>query len=169
MAVTVAIPVDLRSPRIQTLAGNAFWTVSGMSTTSDLGHWEFLQNVDGKVYGEVKVPPNMAATPNVYFEAWISHANGTTGEVTSLQVNYLHRSTGESLTTAFTTSTVRDFTVSNTADVIELVRLPESGFITAPVAGDITFVEFFHDGDKPADTLSENTRLHRLDMIIDLA
>jgi hypothetical protein len=169
MAVTVDIPIDLRTPAIAGAeAGNAFWTVSDF-TNHSLGHWEYVLDVDGSVFGWVGVPLNMAATPNAKIILYVSHPNATTGEVTSMQVLADPFADGEAIpTTALTSVEIIDFTMSNTANVIEQIIFPSTGSMTAPVAGDQYIIQIRHDGNKAADTLTENTRLHSAYLRIDL-
>lgn len=171
MAVTIQIPIDLRNPGITTDPGNSWWTVSAF-TAPDFGHWEYIKDLDGSVFGMVAVPQNMAATPNAKVILYVSHPAATTGEVTKMQVFANPVADTEAIPTSMTSVDVVDFTVTNTADVIEKITFPATGSMTAPVAGDQMFVEVFHNGDSAgggaADTLTENTRLHAAYLQIDV-
>ena len=167
MAVTIDIPIDLRNPGITTNPGNSFWTVSAY-TTPDFGHWEYLLNVDGDVFGQVSVPLNMAATPNAKIIVWVSHPNATSGEVTSMEVLADPIADGEAIPTSMTSIEIIDFTMSNTADLLETITFPATGSMTNPVAGDQLFVQVKHDGNKTEDTLTENTRVHAAYLRIDV-
>lgn len=167
MAVTIDIPIDLRNPGITTNPGNSFWTVSAF-TAPDFGHWEYLLDVDGDVFGQVAVPQNMAATPNAKIILYVSHPNATTGEVVSMEVLANPVADTEAIPTSMTSVEIIDFTMSNTADVIEAITFPSTGSMADPVAGDQMFVQVKHDGNKTEDTLTENVRLHAAYLRIDV-
>lgn len=51
----IPVPVQLHTPRTSTLGGNAFWTAKALATW-DSGHWEFVKDVEGRVYGQALLP-----------------------------------------------------------------------------------------------------------------
>ena len=154
---TIQIPVDLRNPRITSLGGNSFWSVVAL-TAWDAGHWEFVKDVEGKVYGLVRIPKSMATTPNAKIILVIA-ANATTG-VTTLQVS---TKAVESLTTpenfnfaSFNAITAQDITVPATAYLAKEVSFTVGETLAAE---DELILELFHDGDAVNDTLAVNTLL----------
>lgn len=159
MAVPIDIPIDLRNPGITTNPGNSFWTVSAF-TAPDFGHWEYIKDVDGDVFGLVAVPQNMAATPNAKIILWLSHTGAVSTEVTRMQVLADPVASTESIPTSMTGVEVRDLTfAATTADKTDEFIFPATGSMTAPTAGDQLFVQVLHNGIHENDTLSQNTRL----------
>lgn len=151
---TTRVPIQLTTPRATSLAGNAFWTVAGL-TDWDFGHWEFVKDVQGKAYGTVIVPTNVAATPNAKVILVVA-ANATTG-VSRLQVSTTAVADGESLNpSSLTDETAQDITVPATAYLRKDV---EFDLTTDPTGGGILLVEVFHVGDHANDTLAVNTLL----------
>jgi hypothetical protein len=167
MAVTVRLPIDLRNPRVSSLAGNAFFTVTGL-TAVDLGFWNFVKDVDGKVYGVVVVPKNLNATPAAKIVLSIA-ANATTG-VTRLQVSTKAVADAESLNpSALTAETAQDITVPGTARLRKDVTFPASGNLTETLAADdLLLVEIFHVGSHANDTLAQPTELYAAFLQCDL-
>lgn len=143
-------PVTLVNPRSTSLAGNAFFTVLGL-TDWDAGHWEFVKDVDGKIYGNVLVPTNVtAATLRL-----VIAANATSG-VTRLNVGYAAIANNESLNpSALTDSTAQDITVPGTA----YLRKDVTFSLTGLAGADLVVVELFHEGSHANDTLAVNTLL----------
>lgn len=167
MATTVYIPIELRNPRVSTLAGNAYWTVTAL-TAYDFGFWQFVKDVEGKVYGLVRIPQNVAATPNAKIVLCIG-ANATSG-VTSLAVSTKAIADNESINPAsLTAESTQDITVPGTARLRKDVTFPTAGSLAETVeAGDLLLVEVFHDGDKAEDTLGVNTELYAAFLQIDV-
>lgn len=144
------IPVSLTTPRASSLAGNSFWTVAGM-TDWDMGHWEFVKDVDGKVYGTVLVPSG-ATTATLRLAI---AANATSG-VTRLNVGYAPIADAESLNPAsLTDGTAQDITVPATA----YLRKDVTFSLTGLAGADLVIVEIFHEGSHANDTLAVNTLL----------
>jgi hypothetical protein len=162
-AATTRVPIQLHTPRASSLAGNSFWSVLGL-TNYDLGHWEFLKDVEGYVYGSVIVPTNVAATPNAKVILLIA-ANATTG-VTRLQVATAPPADGETVNASFTTETAQDITVPGTAYLRKDV---EFDLTNDPAAEDLLLVSVFHDGDHANDTLAVNTLLLGAYLEVDIA
>lgn len=159
MATTVRIPIELRNPRVTSLAGNSFFTVLGL-TAWDAGYWSFLQDVDGKAYGVVQVPHDLAVTPNASVGLAIA-ANATTG-VTRLQVSTKAIADAESLNPAsLTAETAQDITVPATARLRKNVAFPAAGSLTETVAADdLLVVELYHVGTHTNDTLAAATEVY---------
>jgi len=166
MVATIQIPIDLRDPRVTTLAGNAGWTVVGL-TAHDVGVWQFVKDVEGKVYGVVRLPVNIAGTPNAKIKLVIM-ANATSG-VTSLDIGHKAVQTkapAESLNPASLTYIgVQHITVPATAyNALEVSFTVSESLATE----DELLVEIFHDGDHASDTLAVNTLLFDALLEIDI-
>lgn len=143
-------PVQLVAPRVTSLAGNSFWSVLGL-TDWDAGHWEFVKDVDGKVYGSVLVPSGVSSATLRLAVA----ANATSG-VTRLGVGYAAVADGESLNPASLTDvTKQDITVPATA----YLRKDVTFSLTGLAGADLVLVEVFHEGSHANDTLAANTLL----------
>lgn len=156
-------PIHLHTPRSATLAGNAFWTVAAL-TDYDAGHWEFVKDVEGKVYGHVLVPAELADTPNAKVILSVA-ASATTG-VTRLQVGTKDVADAESLNPSLIDETAQDITVPGTAYLRKDVTFT---LTNAPAANDYLIVEVFHDGDHANDTLAVNTLLFGAWLEVDVA
>lgn len=153
---TRRIPIDLRNPRGSTLAGNSFYAVKAL-TNIDLGVWEFVKDVEGKIYGIVNIPAEVNSTPNAKIILLIA-ANATTG-VTRLNVATKSvAEDAESINVTLTDDTAQDITVPGTAYLTKKVSFTV-GDLANIVANDVLFVEIFHDGDHSNDTLAVNTLL----------
>ena len=158
LAGSVRLPIDLRNPRVTTLAGNSFFTVTGL-TAGDFGYWQFVKDVEGRLYGVVAIPKNVAGTPSAKV-VLVTSANATTG-VTRLQVSTKAIADGESLNPAsLTAETAQDITVPSTARLRKDVTFPSTGSLTEMVAADeLLLVEIAHLGAHVNDSLSVNTEL----------
>lgn len=152
MPGAIAVPVALTNPQAAANQGNSFYTVLGL-TDWDAGHWEFVKDVDGKIYGLVRVPPS-------YMSGGVLRlaiaANATTG-VTRLIVGTKAVADGESLNPAtLTGETAQDITVPGTA----YLRKDVTFTLTETLAvSDVLIVEVFHEGSHANDTLAVNTLL----------
>lgn len=145
------IPINLKNPRVSTLAGNAVMQ-SIAFTNVDLEVLLFLPNVQGHFYGISHIPSGYGTvtTASVFFDLL---ADATTG-VTSLQISTAAIADGESINTALTAITRQDITVPATALLTDQVTF---AIATAPIADDLIIIDFFHDGTQAADTLAVNT------------
>ena len=148
----IRVPISLHTPISATSGGNAFWTVAAQ-TNYDMGHWAFLKDVNGKVYGQVLVPAALAATGGNL----ILHvaANATTG-VTRLSVATKAVADGESFNPTFTSETAQDITVPGTAYLRKDVTF---ALTEALAAFDTLLVQVYHEGAHANDTLAVNTLL----------
>lgn len=160
---TIRVPVWLNAPRVSSLAGNCFWTVGGL-TAWDAGHFEFVKDVDGKLYGLVAVPKNLHATPNAKLILDVA-ANATTG-TSRLSASTKAVADGESLNPgALTAETAQDITVPGTARLRETVTFT----LTETVAADdLLIVEVFHEGAHANDNLAVNTELYAAFLEVDI-
>lgn len=154
---TVRVPINLTNPRVTSLAGNAWFGVAGL-TNWDAGVWNLKRDVEGRVYGIVYVPANVAGTPAAGIILDVA-ANATSG-VTRLNVATFKAADGASLNGAFTAETAQDITVPATAYNRKTVTFPATGNIaTAVAANDLLVVQITHDGAHANDTLAAETLL----------
>lgn len=148
---TIHVPVNLTNPRVSSLAGNAFFSILAL-TNWDAGHWEFVKDVDGKVYGTVEVPPNITGTPNAAL-ILVTAYNATSG-IARWSVKSKDPADGETLNASFTSETAQDITVPATA----YLRKDVTFILTnAPAGSDLLLVEVFHEGAHANDTVAVNS------------
>ena len=153
---TWRIPIDLQNPRITSLSGNCFPDVVALANI-DKFMWKFVLDVDGKLYGQVQVPSNLAGTPAAAIVLVIG-ANDTSG-VTRLNVATKSLSTdGESYNATLTSDTAQDITVPATARLTKEVTFTV-GDLANIAANDLLLVEILHEGSHANDTLAVNTEL----------
>lgn len=161
---TIRIPLDFRNPRVSSLAGNAFFTVKAL-TSWDAGIVEFVKDVNGKYYGFVHVPSNLAATPNPAII--LSIAANTTSGVTRLNCGYAAvTNTGSFNPGSLTSDTAQDVTVPGTLRQRKDVTF--TGLPTLTVDNKL-IVELFHNGTNGNDTLGENTELYDAVLRVDIS
>lgn len=147
---TGKVAIDLRNPRVTSLAGNSFFTVAGL-TAWDFGHWEFVKDVDGKVYGAVRCTGMTSAVIRLAIVA-----NATSG-VTRLSVGHKAIADGDSANPATLPAiTAQDITVPATAYLRKDVVFTVTETLTGK---DVLLVECFHEGAHANDTLAVNTLL----------
>jgi len=143
-------PIALSNPGVSSGAGNAFWSVLGL-TDWDAGHWEFVKDVAGSVFGVVKVPDGVTEADVLLVIA----ANATSG-VTRLGISWAAVADGESLNpSALTNETDQDITVPATA----YLRKDVTFSLTGLTGGDLVIVQVRHEGTHANDTLAVNTLL----------
>ena len=159
---TAKIPIDFRNPRFTTLAGNSFWNVIAL-TNVDLGVWDLLKDVQGKIYGVVQVPKAINATPAAKIVLSIG-ANATSG-VTSLIVSSKNLADGATYNVTLTNETQQDITVPGTAYFRKDVTFT---LTNAPVAGDELIVVASHEGQHANDTLAVDTLIFDAWLEVDL-
>ena len=148
---TRSVAVELLNPQVAANAGNAFFSVLGL-TDWDAGHWEFVKDVDGKVYGIVRVPPTYVSGGTLRLAI---AANATSG-VTRLVVGTKAVADGESLNPTLTDETAQDITVPGTA---YLRRDVTFALTETLAANDLLIIEIYHAGAHANDTLAVNTLL----------
>lgn len=153
MAITIRVPINLRNPRVSTLAGNTFFNVKAL-TNYDAGVWEFVKDVDGKVYGLVPVPKNLFATPAA--KIILVTAYNATSLVSRWSVKSKNVADAATLDATFTAETAQDITVPGTAYFRKDVTFT---LTNAPVASDMLLVEIFHEGAHANDTVAVNSLL----------
>jgi hypothetical protein len=159
---TIQIPIDLTLPT----DGNAFWLPVAL-TAYIQAPWQFVKDVNGKIEGKVRIPTNMAGTPNAKIKLVIA-ANATSG-VTRLSVLHLAvrtKATAESLNPAALTAIAsQDITVPGTA-----YNALEATFTVTETldAEDELIVRIYHEGAHANDTLAVNTLLFDAFLEIDV-
>jgi hypothetical protein len=153
---TVRVPISLRTPAMSSLQGNSTFTALAL-TALDIHVWSFVKDVDGKVWGVVPVPFNLAATPNAKLVLALA-ANATSG-VTRFSVATARSADAASFNPAsLTAETSQDITVPATAYLLKYVTFPSTGSLAVtPQAGDILIVQVFHEGTHANDTLAVNS------------
>jgi hypothetical protein len=123
-----------------------------------MGYWDFVKDVDGKLYGVVRIPKDMYATPAAKIKIVIA-ANATSG-VTSWAVEHLaiqSLTTGESINpAALTAIATQDITVPGTAYLLKEVSFTVTETLAAE---DELIVSLYHVGTKAEDTLAVDTLL----------
>ena len=135
--------------------GNTFPDVLDIGTPNNVHVWTFLQDVDGKIYGRVHLPSNLASSPAVKIILRIM-ANATTG-VTRISVTHTDVNNGDNFNVAVTESIAAiDTTVPGTAFEAEDITFTLS---TQPSADDTLDIEIFHVGIHANDTLAVDTLL----------
>lgn len=165
MATTVRIPVSILAPNASANAGNSFYTVVAL-TAHDYGHWEFVNAVQGNVFGQVHVPHNLAATPNAGIICSFA-ANAVAG-VAVLTVASARVASGATLNPAsLTAETAQNITVPATAYFrFDVTFSPLS---VTPQADDVLLVEILHNGTNVNDTLAVHLLLLEAVLQCDLA
>lgn len=143
--------VTLLNPQVSANAGNTFFSVLGL-TDWDAGHWEFVKDVDGKIYGIVKVPPDYSSGGALKMSI---AANATSG-ATRLGVGTKAVADGESMNPTLTDETKQDITVPGTAYLRKVVSFTLTETLAA---SDLLLVEIFHEGSHTNDSLAVNTLL----------
>jgi len=154
------------TPRTSTLAGNSFWTATAL-TAWDAGHWEFVKDVDGKIYCTTSIPSTIAGTPAAAIVVSIA-ANDTNGTVSRMVVSSMEVKNVDATYTynqaAFTAETAQDVTMPTTAYVGKNVTFT---LTTPPTALSVLIVEIYHNGAHANDTLAQNTLLFKAWLKID--
>jgi hypothetical protein len=145
------VPIDLRNPQTAANAGNCFPTVTALTDWEEW-HWEFVKDVDGKLYGVVRVPWTPTACKIVLHTLY----NATTG-VARWSVSWLGAADGVTFNPAALTSlTSQDITVPGTARLRKDVTFTLG---SQPVNGDVLMVEVYHEGVHANDTVAVNSEL----------
>jgi hypothetical protein len=147
-----SIPVDLTTPRTSTLGGNVGGNIVAL-TDYDAPVWEFLKDVEGKLYGYVRVPSDYASGGVIRLAL---AANQTSANVTRMQLATKAVADGESLNPTLTDESGVDVTMPTTAYQRKDVTFTLTETLAA---GDLLIVEVFHDGDHANDTLTVSTLL----------
>jgi hypothetical protein len=167
---TILVPIDLRNPRVSSLAGNAYWRVAPF-TAYDSGHWEFLNGVDGKIYGAVTVPQDVTLTPNAKI-VLIVCANNISGNVV-LQVSTKPIAPLDVLDPpALTAESAQTIAMPNVARARQDVVFPPSGSLADTCAEacplQLLIVEIYRNGMNAADNLPVPLELHAAYLQVDV-
>lgn len=175
MADTTRIPIDLTTPDTTANPGNVFFTVDVLAAATpdfDFGNWQFLENVDGAVFGTVSIPSTIGATPAAKIIISVC-SNDTAGTVTTWRVDARPiAEDAETIDQAMDTTVAnQDLTLSTTAYTTKKATftLPTSGNGFPVVANDILFVRLEHEGADGDDTLNSPTILVKAELEIDLS
>lgn len=149
MSTSVRIPLDLNTPRISSLAGNCFWDVVAL-TDHDLGVWTFVKDVDGKLYGSVRVPQNLRSGGSGSILLVTMSANTTASKVARWNIGAAAIADGETFNPgSLTDATSQDITMPTTAYLQKQI----TGFsLPTIIAGDEVIVGLFHEGAHGNDT-----------------
>jgi len=148
--VAKTLPVKLTNPRATTLQGNSFFTVAGL-TAWDFGHWEFVKDVDGRIYGIVRLD-GIANTGNLKLS--LVGANGAGVTRIGLKSNQTKDGIGINPASLVTSYTPQDVTVA--AGYIQRdISFGIGGLATYT----ILILEIIHEGSHANDTLAVNTML----------
>jgi hypothetical protein len=133
-----------------TNAGNCFPTVTTLTAWEEW-HWEFVKDVDGKLFGVVRSPGTTAAKivlSTIY--------NATTG-VARWSVSWASFADAASANPASLTAiTSQDITVPGTARLRKEVTFTLG---SQPPTGDLIIVQIFHEGAHANDTVAVNSEL----------
>lgn len=143
-------PIQLLNP----FDSSSFWTISAMTGGTVLGHWEYIANASGWVYGQVLVP---AGVTDATLRFAIG-ANATSGVTRlALYANALADGAGYGGSTWANGNplTAQDVLVPSTA----LTRKDVTFSVSGLSGGDILILSLFHDGTNANDTLAVNTLL----------
>jgi len=148
------IPIALTTPRSTTLAGNAFWTSIGL-TAYDWGHWEFVKDVEGVIYGQVMIPPSIvpAATAKIVYSIAANAASGVT------RMNCSTKAIADAA--SFNPATLDDIVAQDVTVPATAYTRKDLTFNLAspPASGSLLVVKIGHEGTHTNDTLAVNTLL----------
>lgn len=148
---TIRVPIELRNPRVTSLAGNAFYTVEGL-TAWDAGRWEMIDAVESRIYGVVPIPKNVAGTPAGKI---ILSCATTATEQYRLEVKATAVADAESLNPASLTAIETiDVTAAGTARLRKDTTFPASGSMSEVLtADDLLIVEIIRHGEHANDDI----------------
>lgn len=163
---TLSIPINVSHPHVSlsNLVGNSFWTVRGSSegfSTWDSGHWEFVRDVDSKIYGSILIPNNITTLPNVAVSMILAVNSATTLPSNSvMSVATAVISAAGSITPAFTAETSQMISFTS-ARYRYNATFPSTGNLAKPVsANDLLLVEISHTGTSTSDNADSNTIMY---------
>jgi hypothetical protein len=143
--------VELRNPQQSANPGNVWPTVETL-TAWEAWHWQFLKDVDGKLFGIVRVGVGYSAPKIRLVCFW----NATTG-VARLSIAWAAVADGASLNPASLTAiTAQDITVPATA---RLRKNVDFAIGSALNEGDTLLLSIYHEGAHANDTVAVNTQL----------
>lgn len=168
----MADPTKIQIVLTHSDGGNAVWDSETLaSATPDfvLGVWRMVKDVESSVFGYVRLPKSIGATPAAKIRLLLA-ANATTGD-TRLAVEARPIAAGESVDQAMdTTVSAQDVDMAGTAyDLVEpTFTMPTTGNGFPVAADDLLLVRIFHDGDHANDTLAVDTLLVGAYLEVDL-
>ena len=150
-AAQVFYPIDWRNPNSVALAGNTWPTVQVLSS-QELWMWQFRQDVNGALYGVVRIPNSaVVVAPKVYLELGATAAGTTRMHVRATAV-----SDGETLDFASQDQTV----IADVVLAAGRVRKSQVYTLTGIAPGDLVLVSLLHEGTHANDTLAVPTELY---------
>lgn len=159
-----------RVPRSQSLAGNSFSGVIPL-TNYDWEVWEFLPGVDGSVYFQIRVPDNVAASPNAKIVVSWAANNTTASKQVAWIVSDGKYAAGSAADISFSAETQQNIAVPTTAYQRVDTLFPASGNIaTSLSAGDFLVIELKRKGSDGAnDTLTTlNALVDSVYLVVDV-
>lgn len=164
---TIRLPIDVRNPRVTSLAGNAFFAVEGL-TAWDAGRWEMIDAVESRIYGVVPIPKNVAGTPAG--KIILSCATTATANEYRLEVLVKAVADAESLNPASLTAIETiDVTAPGTARLRKDTTFPASGSMSETLtADDLLIVEIIRHGEHANDDIVAPLYLYAALLQIDL-
>lgn len=130
--------------------------------------WNFLKDVDGAVFGRVRLPNPLAGTPAIAVVIALA-ANATTG-TTRMRVSTARYSDGQSIDPSLTAEADQDVGMPGSARFNKDVRFPAAGALNigTPVADNFVVVRIMHVGSHANDTLAVDTELVRAWVLVDV-
>lgn len=144
-----SFPVKLLNPRVTTLAGNAFFSVVGL-TAWDWGHWEFVRDVEGRIYGIVRLD-GVVSAGNLRLSLAASAAG-----VTRMGLKAHWTKDGISVNPA---SLPTSYTSQDVTMAAGYVQRDISFAINGLATYSLLILEIIHEGTHVNDTLAANTLL----------
>jgi hypothetical protein len=133
-------------------AGNVFPQVTALTAWEEW-HWEFIKDVDGKLFGIVKMPSTAPTAAKIILSTIY---NATTG-VSRWSVSWASFADGISANPgSLTAITSQDITVPGTARLRKDITFTLG---SQPGANEILIVQIFHEGAHANDTVAVNSEL----------
>jgi hypothetical protein len=164
------IPIDLYVPKqSSSVAGNCYWNVSTLTALDD-GHWEFVKDVDGYIYGRVLVPNNLAASPAAKIELSVKAPSSGGNRSVRFKVAAHPVADGESMNPSALCTPIEqllDLGATEYARGIMEFTLPVTGSFPI-VAGDLLLVEICHYGSHISDLLAVNCHLDEAYLVVEV-
>lgn len=111
-----------------------------------------IKDVDGYIYGRIRVPQNYVSTPKIELDILANATSGVTRLVVGSAAVAFDAASWD--VASFTDETAQDITVPATVYMDKLVTFTLS---TTPVVGDWMMIRVQHNGAHANDTLAVNT------------
>lgn len=146
------IAIDLRNPQMASNAGNVFPNVTALTAWEEW-HWEFVKDVDGKLFGLVRMPSTAPTAAKVV----LSTIYNATSGVSRWSVSWASFADAASANpSSLTAITSQDITVPGTARLRKDITFTLG---SQPAASDLVIVQIFHEGAHANDTVAVNSEL----------